>query len=31
LLVGVVAQNLTDDPVIITVKVSGFYEKLFSP
>ena len=24
-------QNLTDDPVIITVKVSGFYEKLFRP
>ena len=24
-------QNLTDDPVTITVKVSGFYEKLFRP
>jgi len=24
-------QNLTDDPVTITVKVSGFYEKLFKP
>ncbi len=24
-------QNLTDDPVTVTVKVSGFYEKLFRP
>ena len=24
-------QNLTDDPVTVTVKVSGFYDKLFRP
>jgi hypothetical protein len=24
-------QNLTDDPVTVTVKVGGFYEKLFRP
>ncbi len=24
-------QNLNDDPVTVTVKVSGFYEKLFRP
>ena len=24
-------QNLNDDPVTITVRVSGFYEKLFRP
>lgn len=24
-------QNLTDDPVTVTVKTSGFYEKLFQP
>ena len=24
-------QNLTDDPVTVTVRVSGFYEKLFRP